>query len=101
MKKLIGIDEKLTYFTDDVKDELPTMRALLRAAVGMYAAQGGEQAIELYQLGLKLRMVDNSGTIDIEDAEFKLLKKVCEENPVKWIAHFQGQVLSKLKESEK
>lgn len=105
MKKLIGVDEKLGYFTDEIdeksREALPTYRKLFKAAVGMVKAKDGDQAIDLHQLGLKLCVANSDGCLEIEDAEFKLLKQVCGDNPVQWIASFHGQVMVRLKESEK
>jgi len=102
MKTIKDVDAKLTHFQDDIAPEveatLPTYRKMFRAAAGMGLAKDGEKAIDSIQLGLKLR-VDGSD-IALEDAEFKLLKEFCSENPAQWQKHFHGQVMLKLKEAE-
>lgn len=107
MKTLKGIDEKIEWFTDDISDEqkalLPTYRKLMRVAVGGAAARNGEEALDYNEIGLKLRV---DGDVDLEEAEFKLLKRACEEHSAAkrqdgWIAHIQAKVLLKLKDAEK
>lgn len=101
MKTIKNIDDKPSHFQEDVLPEtmaaLPTYRRMFKNAVGTVAARNGEEAIDLYQLGLKLKM--EGSDISLEDAEFKLLKDTCEKNPAQWMAHFQAQVLLKIKES--
>lgn len=101
MKTIKGVDEKPEHFQEDVPAEviatIPTYRRMFKAAVGMGLSKGGENAIDLVQLGLKLRI---EGDITLEDAEFKLLKERCSENPAQWQAHFHGLVMLKLKEAE-
>lgn len=102
MKTIKGLDEKPTSFDDDVPPEilaqLPTYRKMLKAALGLGAAKDGENAIDLLQIGLKLRLEGND--VSLEDAEFKLLKERCNENPAQWQAHYHGQVMLKLREAE-
>ena len=102
MKTIKNVDSKPEHFQDDIAPEvaatIPTYRKMFKAAVGMGLAKDGENAIDLVQLGLKLRV---DGDINLEDAEFKLLKERCSQNPAQWTAHFHGQVMMKLKEAEK
>lgn len=102
MKKINAVDERPTHFQDDITPEvaaqIPTYRKMFKAAVGMGMAKDGENAIDLMQLGLKLKV--DGADIELEDAEFKLLKERCSANPAQWVAHFHGQVMFKLKQSE-
>lgn len=101
MKTIKGIDDKPTHWQDDIAPEvlatIPSFRKMFKAALGMGAAKDGENAIDLFQVGLKLKV---EGDISLEDAEFKLLKDRCSQNPAQWQAHFHGQVMLKLKEAE-
>lgn len=101
MKTIKDVDAKPTHFQDDLPADaaaaMPTYRKMFKAAVGMGMAKDGENAIDLMQLGLKLKV---DGDIQLEDAEFKLLKQRCSENPAQWLAHFHGQVMLKLREAE-
>jgi hypothetical protein len=105
MRTIKNIDAQIEHFIDDnsfpedQKKQIPTFRQMFKAAVGLSLSKDGEQAIDLYQLGLKLKISESD--INLEDAEFKLLKEKCGENPAKWIGHFHGQVMQKLKDSEK
>lgn len=101
MKKIKGLEDKLSPIEElpkgvDVK--LPTYRAMFKAAVGNSLGKSGEESIDLYQVGMKLKIEGDS--IDLEDAEFKLLREACEKNPAQWTAHYHAQVLMKLKEAE-
>lgn len=102
MKKIKDIDQKPSHFQDDVPaetiDQMPTYRKMFRAAVGMALGRSGEESIELYQIGLKLKL--DGSELSLEDAEFKILKDKCQQNPVGWSAHFHAQCLLKLKEAE-
>lgn len=102
MKTIKNIDERPPHFDDEVPaDELlkiPTYRKFFRSAIGMGLAKDGDSAMDLIQIGLKLRVEGNDVTL--EDAEFKALKERCERNTPQWAAHFHGHILLKLKESE-
>lgn len=103
MKTLKDIDSKPIPFEEDIPAEalerIPTFRKLFKSSVGMLIKSNGDQAIDLYQLGLKLKLSEQD--ISLEDAEFNMLKDACNQNPMNWIAHFLAQVMLKLKESEK
>lgn len=101
MKTLKDLDAKPEPMQEDTPAEIiatfPTYRKLMKSAVGTTVAKSGEEAIDLVQLGLKLKI---DGDVSIEDAEFKLLKEKCEANPMKWESHYHGQILLKLREAE-
>ena len=102
MKKVKGLEEKLSPLEEipkGVDAKLPTYRLMYKAAVGGMLGKSGEDAVDHYQLGLKLKLEGNE--IDLEDAEFKLLQAACNENPAKWTAHYHAQVILKIKDSEK
>lgn len=103
MKTIKDVDTKPSHFQDDLPPEaeasMPTFRKMFKAAVGMGMAKDGENAIDLLQVGLKLKL--DGADISLEDAEFKLLKERCSANPAQWVTHFHGQVMLKLQEAEK
>lgn len=102
MKHLKGLDEKPTSFDDvppEVMEKMPTFRKLFKAAIGMATRGSGEQAIDLYQVGLKLKLAEPD--LSLEDAEFNLLREACNQNAPNWISHYHAQVMMKLKEAEK
>lgn len=102
MKTIKNVDAKPIHFQDDVPPEviaqLPTYRKMFRAVCGMGLAKGGDQAMDLVQLGLKMQL--DQPDISLEDAEFKLLKERCDQNVCQWQVGFHGQVMLKLKEAE-
>ena len=105
MKTIKDIDSKPSPFEtgeiipQDQLDLVPSYRKLFRTAVGIVTGEaGGEKSIDLFQIGMKLKSAGPD--IDLENSEFTLLQEQCKKNPAQWIAHFHGQVLLKLKESE-
>ena len=103
MKTIKRLLEKPTHYNEAASPEeneiLPTFRRLLLNQLGASPGENGEEAIEMYQIGLKIRSANES--VELEDAEFKILKKVCEKNKIQWLSHFHAQVLLLLRESEK
>lgn len=101
MKTIKGIDESMSSFDDELPKDtvLPTYRKLFKSTVGLAAARSGEEALDMYQLGLKLKI--EGADIALEDAEFKLLRGCVEKNAGQLISHYLAQLLMKLKESEK
>lgn len=103
MKTIKQIDEKIEWFAEDLseieKSTLPTFRKLFKAAIGMGVSKNPEEAVDLYQIGLKLKI--DGPDISLEDAEFKRLKECCNPNPANWISHVHACVLMKIKEAEK
>lgn len=111
MKTLTRLNEHPSHFMDEGMcphcqqkisgldvSKVVAFRRLLLNQIGGSVADNGEESLDLNQLGLKLRQEQDS--VDLEDAEFRLLKKYCERNQIRWVSHFQSQVLSLLKESE-
>jgi len=99
MKTLTGLNEKLQALNDEEKQEnIPTFKRVYRILLGNSLATSGEDAIEMMQLGLKLRQDETS--IKVEDAEFKLLKSVAERNEPRYVAHILAQILIRLKADE-
>lgn len=99
MKTIKGIDEKIKHFEEAPgSDNLPTFRKMFLLGVGSQKGANGEEAISLYSVGLKIR--DAKDSVELEDADFNLLKKACNDNPAAWLSFYHGQVLLKLKEAE-
>lgn len=102
MKTIKNIDEKPTSFDESLPPEeiarIPTYRKLFKAAVGLTTKNNPAEALDLYQMGLKLKI--ESPDVALEDAEFKLLEESCRQNPANWVAHYFAQVLLKLKGAE-
>ena len=109
MKTIKDVDQKLEYFIESaeldekarkkLEDDIPTYRQLYRAAVSMAVSKSGTEAIDAYQVSLKLRTAEPN--VSLEDAEFRLLKNTCEANPVGWMAFFHAQAILRLQAAEK
>jgi len=103
MKTLKGLDQK-PVLIDDVTDEkvletIPTFRKMLKIVAGNSQPKAGtDEAIDLFQIGLKLK---SDGDVALEDAEFRLLHNKCKDNPANFTSHILGQILLMLKEAEK
>ncbi len=102
MKHIKDLDEKLTHFDPEAPaqeaERLPTFRKLFLYALGSSTASNGEEAVRMWDVGIKIK--NAKVDIDLEDADFNILKSVCEQNPLKWMAYYFAQILFKLKESE-
>lgn len=99
MKIIKRLNERLDHFDEKADPSaLPTIRQELVKQLGISLADNAEQAIDLFQLGLKIKNAGDS--VSIEDSEFNLLRKVCEKNQLKWMSHFQAQILLLLKQAE-
>ncbi len=101
MKTIKSVDDKPSTFEENVPqnvlDTMPSFRKLFKAAIGLTVKSNGDQAIDLYQLGLKFKQ--DTPDISVEDAEFNLLKDACNSNPAGWHSHYHAQVMLKLKEA--
>ena len=83
MIKIKGLDDRvIPILTDGLTQEqlaqAMTYRKVFVGIISNSIAKSGEEAIELVQLGLKLKLTEPE--VDIEDSEFKLLKKTIDEN---------------------
>lgn len=101
MKTIKNIDEVVEHFDKDLEKQFniqpQTYRKMFKSAIGIGLTKNAEEAIDLIQIGLKLKI--DSSDIVLEDVEFKMLKERCELNFPQWGAHFHGMVLLKLRES--
>lgn len=99
MKTIKNIDSRPTHFDEGVdQSTVPTYRNLLKGAIGICASNSPTEALDLYQIGMKLKLAESD--ISLEDAEFKLLKDKCDQNPSKWFSHIFAQVILFLREAE-
>jgi hypothetical protein len=102
MKVIKGVNEKLDLFSlteDGEQKDKASFKDMYRTVVSLSLGNSGDQALEMFELGLKLKNVKTED-IEIEDAEFKLLKDKVQENKLQQPAYFLGQLLKKLKDAE-
>jgi len=100
MKTLKGIKAKPEPLDPEQKlDGIPTYQTMMKYSVSMNLGKSAENSIECYQVGLKLKL--DQDEIQLEDAEFKVLKEAVEANPMRYMAHFHGQLMLKIREWEK
>lgn len=103
MKTLKGLDQKPALI-EDVADEkilatVLTFRKWLKIIAGNSPPKPGtEESIDLYQIGLKLKV---DGDVLLEDAEFKLLQSKAKDNSSNLPSQILGQILLKFKDAEK
>ena len=98
MKKIVGLEEKVKSF-DEKDSVLQPFKEFFQAAVKFSVKKSGEEAVDLFEINLKLKQA--KGEVELEDAQFKLLKTCCNENPIGWPSVIHGQLYKKLQESEK
>jgi hypothetical protein len=100
MKKLTRLNDKLDPIFDEEKASanMPTFRRLYRVCLGNALAKTPDEAVDLVQVGLKLRLED--ADVPLEDAEFALLKDAVTRNSQSMVAQLQGQLILRLREDE-
>ena len=102
MKIIKGVNEKLDLFSisdEGEQKDKASFKDMYRTVISLSLGDSGEQALEMFELGLKLKNT-KADDIEVEDAEFKLLKDKVQANKLQQPAHFLGQLLKKLKEAE-
>lgn len=101
MKTIKGITEKLEVFSlkDESEYDKTSFQDVFRTIISLSLGKSGEQALEMFELGLKLKK-NKETDLELEDAEFKLLKDYVHENKTQQPVFFHGQLLKKLKEAE-
>ena len=104
MKRLAGLNEKPQHYYDDAPENIaqvmPNFRKMYIGAVGGGSAKGLEEALDLQQIVLKLRVTNESDYVDLEDAQIKLLTKKVEENTQNYSSFFLAQMFQKIKNAE-
>lgn len=101
MKRIEGIDTKPEHYQDDVTpdvmEKMPTFRKMFIALAGGGSAKGQEEAMDIQQIVLKLRVLNSDGDyVDLEDAQMRLLRKKVEENTANYTAFFLAQLFEKM-----
>lgn len=95
LTKPVGIDEE----KKEAVDALPVFRIMFKNCISYIVPKAGEDSLAIYQVGMKL--MQDQDEIKLEDAEFKLLKEAVGKNPQGLLLHYHGQLMLKIKESEK
>lgn len=102
MKVIKGVNEKLDLFSiseEGEQKDKASFKDMYRTVISLSLGNSGDQALEMFELGLKLKNT-KTDDVELEDAEFKLLKEKVQENKLQQPAHFLGQLLKKLKAAE-
>lgn len=103
MKTVPNIDERVTHYIDDVSDQiktnLPTYRTMFIISCSAALGKNRNETIDLFDLAMKIKKAPVD--LELEDAEFKLLKSECDQNVGQWVAFLHAQLLRKLDISEK
>lgn len=105
MKTITGLNDRLEHFEDvdaNAALTLPTVRlALMRqVATANPRPEKPEEAITLYELGSTIKRAPLA-SLKLEDADFEMLAAAVRANKAGFVAHYQGQLLLKLREWEK
>jgi len=103
VKTINGLNSKLQHFDESAPEvmtaSLPTFKKMFLNLLGGGQPKDGDEAIEMFALGLKIR-ANQEDEILLEDRELNLLKTKCLANPAGWMAHFLAQAILKLKDAE-
>lgn len=100
MKTLTRLNDKLDPIFDEEKAgaSMPTFRRLYRLALGNSMAKNPDEAVDLVQVGLKLKLEEDA--VNLEDAEFALLKDAVTRNSQSMVAQLFGQLVIRLRDDE-
>lgn len=101
MKEIKGINEKLDLFTlndEGQQKDKSSFKDMYRTIVSLSLGKSGEQSLEMFELGLKIKKHEGD-VLKLEDAEFKLLKSKVEDNVTQVPAFFHAQLLIKLRDA--
>ncbi len=102
MRKLTGLDDKLTALIDETKPEnieaMPTYRHCLKLAAGQGKSKTADEARRLVRVLGKLRV---DGDVELQDEEFRALVERVSSNTSEFITSIQGQILERLDASDK
>ena len=100
MKTIKGLNTKPVSVDEEVEmEEASTFKRYMKDQVALHIPKGGQNSIELYQVGLKLKQTEDE--IAFEDAEFNLLKSTINQNPAGQRNHIHAQICMLLNEAEK
>jgi hypothetical protein len=101
MKKLTGLDDKILNLEDVEVDEsqLPTFRFLIKLILNKQVAKDADESLDVNQILLKLRQVEPD--IELENAEFKIIREKVGKNEAKLFQGPHGQVLAYLDKCDK
>jgi len=101
MKTIKGLRNKPGLLEEEpgINSTIPIFRLLFKNMIGKSLAKSGDDSIDRYQVGMKL--MQDQDDIELEDAEFLLLKDAVETNQSQLAAHYHAQMMMKLKDAEK
>lgn len=105
MKTLKGLNALPTYSEEHAemvemgrKIKMHPFKRMMRDAIATSLSKSLDDAEEREQVKLKLMLEDDE--IQLEDAQFKILKEIVGANPCQWIQHYYEQVGKILKSAE-
>ena len=110
MKTISKLNDKLIPLFQDgelpedvlerIRGTIPTLRQMLVRLAGGPKPKDGEESIWAFQVGMKLRSATDD-SVDLEDADFNLLKNRAKDNAMGWNSWELGQIRLHLEECEK
>lgn len=103
MKRIMNIDEQLNDINEELLSEAelakrPRYRQNLIAACGLIATSDPNEAIALFDIGLKIK--NSQQTLMLENAEYEKLKNCVEKNPTRLPSVFFSQMIKKVRSAE-
>ena len=107
MIEVTGLNRKMDHYDEDVKSKIistggsmPDMRSMAIQALGKGVGKSKEQSIEAFAvIGLLLK--NKGDVINMENAEFKLMKELCEDSSAFTDRFFYAQLVMWVDENEK
>jgi hypothetical protein len=104
MRKLTGLTDQLEHYEDPEEGKEPisvTYRTAIAKQLAMLRTKEEEDIFLIFDLGKKLRTNELISELEIDDREFKLVGEAIRTNGPGYIAHYQAQLLRRLKSWEK
>lgn len=98
MKKIVGLDAQLEKLSENDR-EFDTFKNYFRGAVALGISKPGNDATDAFEVALLIKRAGNE--VELEDAQFKLVRDRVSENPGQWVDWIKGQLIKKLDEAEK
>lgn len=98
MKTITGLNERLVHFDDAAPEAiataLPTFKKMILNVLGGSAAANGEEAIAMYEIGMRMRALED--VIELKDEDHLMILSKLRPNSLGWLAHYHAQVLLKV-----
>jgi|GEM_PF-3766020 len=104
MKIITELNKKLYFVDEDLLDEknkgtIPTYKQMLLRLACNPTPKDADEGVWSFQVAIKIRSATGD-SVQLEDADFRLLWNRAKENVLGWNSAYIGQIKLKLEESQ-